>query len=642
MAQENSINNSMSSFWDKIKSDYLAIIIGAIVGIPAMGIVIPKLFSVLSETKLVGLPTLFRFFSMVYFSLPLVLLFILTLFQFQNDVIKHLRNRIAEFLVIISLIFFCFLVIPGHWMFIKTALIILLSVAALLYYVRSFSQNIKHLTHKIKDYKFEINKLGQDVKSQPSVNELQNNITDSIASVKVGVLYLLFSIQLIVTLFFTAFNRVNDSILLLIIIGLAYLIPYIFYQTHPTLRDYIGNKELSRKFIPSVMLVVTVVILFILFISANKSSFGYSFSVKEKEFTNGFQQMKTIDTLNRKIEYLHYLSEKYKYDHLDSTLSSSTLSIFGNSSLATEIKNQNDSISSQLNKVEMKDAIVDKIDQYFQQAIKSKQFPINILITQRADLLDAYKTYVLQSKNISEGLAKTELVRIIRSTQKTGIIIYVTSLLILLSVLLLLYFKDDRYQLENLPEVAKIRKLLQIACLCIGILLLPLVKLIPENAVNPAQPSSIFLLENWNFAKLIEPTEDPGPVKSKQKNQSCCCDSTKLVFDNSSINYLLHKDTVIVSIKDVLYPGKDSGGIVIQFNPTIQIDSNFDSISNQLRGIVIGINRSAEEQRSIRQAFQSINGSINESARSNREVFQKVDSSLQLIQGSINKSIFKN
>src|ERR1700753_1960763 len=78
----------------KLRDQFSTVVIGVLVGLPAVGIVIPQLFAMLGAIPGQQICGIFRVFAMLYFIMPLILLFGWSFFQFENPLFKPIRPLI--------------------------------------------------------------------------------------------------------------------------------------------------------------------------------------------------------------------------------------------------------------------------------------------------------------------------------------------------------------------------------------------------------------------------------------------------------------------------------------------------------------------------------------------------------------------
>src|SRR5690349_17380015 len=96
----------------KFKEDSIALFVGILLGLPAWGIMVAQIFSVISTTKTFELSTLFKLFSILYFTLPFFAIFVLVIFQLRDQLVRSMRKQMIELMV--GILFLSFAVLFFH------------------------------------------------------------------------------------------------------------------------------------------------------------------------------------------------------------------------------------------------------------------------------------------------------------------------------------------------------------------------------------------------------------------------------------------------------------------------------------------------------------------------------------------------
>lgn len=655
-----------NSFWNKIKDEYASIAIGIIVSLPAIGIVIPQIFSILGEQQVIDLPVLFKLFSMAYFTMPLVILFILSFFQFTNDVLIKLQKQVWGIIILIAIVFIL-LIFPkskiGKFPLINTLPALLIFLLG--YYWWFFHKTINILIKDVATYKAEIENKNNPTTSE-SINQQSPNspiadqpsadistesslpnraleptstnlgnesappplttqpaktpanpspandtpeekLKESYAAIKLGVFYLFIAAQLVVVIILTLFNKVyNNHFWIWIMIG-SYAAVLIYYLFHPGLKALRLAREISSSFLPSILGIVVLIISIIFYTSKNKGT-SSSFTTDNADYLENFSGIESVNANRKKIDTLdsayvvierqlndqkismiplNYLAEILKDGHpsKDSLylLNAKVISYyrFGTDKpirvdtakpintflkqhadsthsailsrkldhLYTFLQNDRNTESVKIHDKKVKDLLdTIKTDNLYTALADSNSKNTYLYQSIQKTILSKRKSLVIQSGILSEKI-KRQQINLIKDLQHAGIIIFLTTLIVVASFLLILSYKDDHYHPETLPEVNPIKKILQTVCLVIAILLIPLVKIVPEEQVDPEKPSSIFLVSNWNLAKsLPEAEEKSGNTDTKKTSRpgltpvqpagDCCChgsgDTLKIKFIDST------------------------------------------------------------------------------------------------------------
>jgi hypothetical protein len=387
----------------------------------------------------------------------------------------------------------------------------------------------------------------------------------------------------------------------------SYAAVLIYYLFHPGLKKLRSDKEISSSFLPSILSIVVILISIIFYTSKNKDA-SSSFTTINDAFLKNFSGIDSVNINRKKIDKLDYA-----YADAERQLNDQRISMIPINYLSGIIKDGHptkDSLYLLNAKIESYyedqdigiDTIKKPINTFLKQHANSAStvalsrkldllyaFLQNDRTTEAVkthdkkvkDLLDAIKTdslytaltdsnskntykyqsiqntllskrksLVIQSRILSDKI-KRQQINLIKDLQHVGIIIFLTTLIVVASFLLILSYNDDNFHPETLPEVNPIKKILQTVCLVIAILLIPLVKIVPEEQVDPEKPSSIFLVSNWNLAKSLPEAEEKSGNTDTKKNSrpgltpvqpagDCCChglgDTLKIKFiDSTSI-----------------------------------------------------------------------------------------------------------
>jgi hypothetical protein len=656
-----------NSFWNKIKDEYISIVIGIIVSLPAIGIVIPQIFSVMGEQQVMDLPTSFKLFSMAYFTMPLVILFILSFFQFTNDVLLNLRKQILGIIIPIAVVS-VLLIFPKskieNFPLINALPWLLIGLWGCYWWL--FHKTINKLIKDVTTYKDEIKNKnsppasesikqqlpdsptetqtpvdiaagsavsnssleptttnwGNDVAAPPvtiqpdntPVNPLPANgapeekLKESYVAIKLGVFYLFIAAQLVVVIMLTLFNKVYNNHFWIWIMIASYAAVLIYYLLHPGLKTLRLNKEISSSFLPSILGIVVIIISIIFYTSKNKDA-SFNFTTINAKYLENFSGIELVNKNREKIDNLDSV-----YADVGRQLNDQKISMIPLNYLNAIIKDGHPSKDSLylLNEkiisyykfgTDKKDTIVDKVkpintflkhhannartavlsgkldslysllqNDYNPKTAKTREKKVKDLLDNietnslykalndsnskntykyqsiQNTLQSKRKSLVIQSRLLSDKI-KRQQINLIKDLQHAGIIIFLTTLIVVASFLLILSYNDDNFHPETLPEVNPIKKILQIVCLVIAILLIPLVKIVPEEQVDPEKPSSIFLVSNWNLARsLPEPEEKSGNTDTKKTSRpgltpvqpagDCCChesgDTLKIKFIDST------------------------------------------------------------------------------------------------------------
>ncbi|WCT13182.1 hypothetical protein [Mucilaginibacter jinjuensis] len=702
-----------NKIWEKLRDDFLAVIIGVIVSLPAIGVIVPKTFAILAEQNGIEMPGLFKIFSMVYFTMPLIILFVLSFFQFSNDVFVKLKKMI---LGIIGLIFVVFVVLLlpiwtdettiSRWLNITVIITLLLLIIYWYFFnktlgdlleiitteeqnihrtdsrIKKLNNKIKEISNKILDINISFTEKEQakidkkkyyielgEIKKQNEAAKI--NLSEAYVSIKLSFFYLFIAAQLTVVIFITLFNKIFDNNIFIFLILIIYAAVVVYYMFNGNLRKLRRN-EISNPFFKWVLISAVISTGLVFYVSKNKADDNISRnkqdSTETATYLNKFHGIDTNRIYKKKIEDLDV---EYRAIRTQSTEDSIDNLPFKFLSKLLSGKVTSDSINSFNIKVKYCNTIADSADKKdlnlcikellssplihdtlakttdpklissIINKIKKSPAYINtkqqILLNQSTSVAQlhinrAIRNLWFNKQNILNDDIKKNQIKLVKDTQHAGIIIFITTLIVMLSFLLILSYKNDKYELDTLDEVQPIKKIIQGICIVIAILLIPLIKMTPEDQVVSGKPSSIFLVGNWNLSKSIPEDEEGGePKKTKKQDpgsldpygKSCCCctgggkaaDSTgKAIVE--SINTLAQSvDSNSSELVKLL--GKNRGPNPINITPP---DNHYKELADKLEKIGAFMDKTNKAQDLLNQNLKNFTDSaakLNKNATNN-------------------------
>jgi hypothetical protein len=618
----------MGAFINKLKEDYIALLVAALLGIPAWGILVPQLFSILSTSETFDLSCLFRVFVICYFTLPFFVLFILVIFQLKDELVMAMRARMLRFIggiLVVMVLVLCFHSnVPepndGHLLMILLYVAFGLTIGLLIYYIFSLIKRIDELAPSEvplpAETAVELPVLADsEPLTGPPVIKLDKAKQGPVL-ITFSILFLFIPIQWMLSLLAVISRHFYNSYWFLGISVIAYLMPaaiYYYRKGRMTENDK-ANPKISKVFLFRSLIVFPVFLLIVLFF-ADRHVMRYNFRQEEIEYDNLFNT--TVQLANITIPEMELLQYVRLADTLETDLHRRD-SILGTNSLAamyvTPIFNKRTSevslpMQGEYRSLDLYD-FCSKLDR--EVIFDTTQF--KMFCKERNDtgssgarfyykkmlkdsLLDFYGTDLILLARIQSIHATDDLLSVARETQRTGVFVFGATLLILAFILLMLFFKDDKYAFWEVREIITIRKILGIVALLIAILLLPLVKTLSKEDIRPDQPWNIFKLGNWNlyngFSTGEKPAKTPLDTLKKTGAPSCCCTPAAIVEVKDSTKDL---SELVSQINELVNLEQSRPGAPYEVRVDNWPPDNTQRITDQLRNIDSLLNKMGDRQ----------------------------------------------
>lgn len=527
----------MNESLKKLKDDFIVLVVGVLVGLPAWGIILPQVFSVISGNSVFDPSSLFKAFTIIYFTIPFFTVFLLIIFQLKDAIFRRMRFRMILFMGSIVILMLIVPLLHSRTLLYRwfedflSYVILFVSILQLYLYLRYFYDK-KWIRRGLLNNRGTIQQQAENIEQKdPKLLYL--------IFINFGIFLLFIPIQWTIAFLATANHLLYNSYLFLMLCIIAYFVPFYIYKRFirteeknislysPEIRRYIRS---TKDFLSKALLVFPVILIIIIFFSGGLKK-GQKFDLKALD-NNYFERFTSsrqlVDTTLREMELIETMRQ---YDSMRIKMDASNSEVNADTNV--------------VNPVWVSQIIRDTshlIDQYEKLQLKALPAFRNLSPQQRENILIRYKAALKALASYQISRASEDLLGIAQETQRTGIIVFTSTLMILLFVLCLLFFMDESCKFSYSPEIDRIRKILSTAAILIMILLFPLVKNISKEDIKSYQPWALFKLHNWNLRSDYDRTESGNKffrdtlVANINTSECCCCNTGNIfLLDSNAI-----------------------------------------------------------------------------------------------------------
>jgi len=507
----------MTTFFDKLKENFIVLTVGILIGIPALGILLPNLFSFLSSSGAGGrfdLSCVFKVFTMLYFSLPFLLLMLLVLLQFKGQLGIGVREDLAIFMG--GLTFSMALTLIQHGLNVghneRPMLIApIICMLALGYYIFSIWKKLRKID--IRD----------------------------IAIWHFHIFFILVPIQSAVSILLTSFPDIEGSGTFVLSCLVLYCIPLIIYLSHRSVQWLRGTMQKRKAYVFIVLVLLPILLTVILFFSHSpKEAWGYSWPDSETRYKGYFRSSNQLDSMRRVSETVEKLQKISLINKKKAALDSLFSSYSADGWKKTELFHAGNEYQKFFKSIEE----VHFLEVSYFSVRPAGRDNDSTLRVRQDSLLKTYADYLHAQYDATNDLGKFDLLALVRKTQKMGAIVFISAILILLAILSVFYFDQEAKPASKIlsldQESAKpaedkdrpgIRYDLQVSLLVILVLFIPLIKHVTAKELDPQQPFKLYEVRNWNLANAVTPavkdeyTRDTIIVSLKDSCARPCCEA---------------------------------------------------------------------------------------------------------------------
>jgi len=636
-----SVQNIPPQFFKDLREKAIPLAITFLLGLPALGIMIPEVFSIIAHTPndSGGFAILFKLFTFIYFSFPLIVLVILTIFQLKEGIVNQLRSELTFFLIAILLVIFF---LSNTWLFSKK--IFSTDVSFYIKFVLAFFILLgfvflvwKEITRITKERQKSINREANNIDSGHIADD---NLDDFI---KFSIWFLYAAAQIIVTICTTVFYHLESWFFFCLFEAIVYAIPFLVYCFHPMgckrkkPRSKLSFKVVRNDLNVRIFLLTSIVLILLnLYPCKDFKNTSYKSSQEDKTYQSYFEpsielnsqllkSLKSIDIqtdLQLKVTLVDSLFKGY-----DTTKNKD----IANTKIKDFIKDSN-LINRKITAKNMND---DTLKFYY-----DSSFALNIFNKKELGL---YRKLIENEYVLVEKKAKKKLLELILNTQNKGVMVFLSTFVILLSFLLINFYtsKEEQQTDDSVPEKPILKELGTIKAMLAGVFLIALVLFIPfikpvmEKDIIASNPWGLFQLSNWNLTPTLpaeaEPTESltksirDSPKLTDSMGKACCyCPSShdNTVPINTAGNSLF-KSRII----EIRMAGLDS------LLENIKLELN--TLSQKISTITpkVSVEYKIESDKNLKFLIESLNTSVGQIASS----LKNTDTPLLKIADSIGK-----
>jgi hypothetical protein len=433
----------MNDFAKKLQDHFITILVGALIGFPALSTLIPNIFSAVAEAQALkkNSALIFELFSIIYFSTPLLIVLIILTFKLGNSRNPEVSKRFRKLRYQLCSGFFIFVssVVVLHILHDDLAILKSMNNDAFLLIIVAFCiVNVIFFFFWYDD-------------------AVKDNIFhfDDKSVILFGFINVTYNISLITSSFSFAYDHIRYLFGICISIYLAMLLP---------IRKLSKDDKFAR------VIVLTIALLVVLPIGIILNS-GSTSTVKDKSeshecFERSFQKLLEIDAINKRLDSLEYFeAQKNAQGFLSSVAADSISSVYRAFSMTEPPRS----------------APISPISSKALAAIKH-----SLVSERKALMLDA----------------REHLYVVIKQIKYHGILTFICFLLVLSTFFYLLKARDAGDLLENTLircEMVEVRRVLRVAVTVIAGMLILLLKPVDKSEINPEKIGSLFHVDNWNL-----------------------------------------------------------------------------------------------------------------------------------------------
>src|SRR6185436_19838671 len=456
-------------FWN-LGKELIPYLIGVMLGLPAIGILLPQLFEMVSLSGNQHFPIIFKIFSIFYFTIPFCALVILTIFQLKYSDGEKSRKHLTFFLFGVTGVIILYIILhlthgDEYTEIAKTFFVFAGAFIVLAWYLYRYTEQLNH------------------------DSELHSN-KSFFAIVQFSAMFLFFPIHWIISVFIILVINAEQNTFFAFICAGFYFAPVIIYWNNKKINEYLtkphsegkrAESKLSKFYIPYGMgflgfILAALLIVFFLVSRDNKIN-------NVENYNKLFKSTKSLQTIKKDTNTVNYYLKL-----IDLKMSNDT-ALAGDSIFSKMLVMMHKPGSFQISELDTNDRDLQGWTQDTLKQLRSK--------------LELFKNY-LKDKFESELLkAQLDQTAIAHLTQRKGIFIFTGMLIILLTFIVMIRSLDEKYKFKEQTEMRRISRVIQILFIVVTVLFIPLIKIVlPEN-IHPEKSGSIFQLPNWNLSFAV-------------------------------------------------------------------------------------------------------------------------------------------